>query len=113
MHVMGHSLSNFLGSIAAWLCLAPVAFTLQPLSLPTTLARAPEPTHYIASLSLILIWIIGGIFLVAGGLLAFTPSRCRTRESYPLTGPAQVYRITEIDVAWTAIPVLVLVFFLV
>lgn len=109
---MSHGVSNCFGAIAAWLCLAPVVFARQPLSMPSTLAPASTPVHYIANLSVFLIWITGGIFLVVGGLLAFAPFRFRARKSDPLSGPAQVCRSTEIDLAWTVIPVLVLVLFL-
>jgi hypothetical protein len=37
---MRYGLSNFFGAIAAWLCLAPVAFTYEPLSMPGTLNPA-------------------------------------------------------------------------
>ena len=109
---MSHGLPNCIGAIAAWLCLAPVVFAREPLSMPSTLAPASTPVHYIANLSVFLIWIMGGIFLVASGLLAFAPSRFRARKSDPFGGPVQIYRSTEVDLAWTVIPVLVLVLFL-
>jgi cytochrome c oxidase subunit 2 len=109
---MSHGLSNFFGAVAAWLCLAPVAFAHEPLSMPGTLPAGFTAAHYIANLSLILIWITGGIFLVVGGLLAFEPLRFLTRKSDPLSVPARVNRNTEINLAWTAIPVLVVLLFL-
>jgi len=112
MQTRSHSLSNFLGAIAGWLCLAPVAFARVPLSMPSALAFATTPIHYIANLSLFLIWITGGISLVVGGLLAFTCFRFRARRSNSLSGRAQSCRSTEIDLAWTVIPVLVLLLFL-
>jgi cytochrome c oxidase subunit 2 len=112
MQTMRHGLSNFLGAITAWLCLAPVAFARDPLSMPSTLAPAFTPVHYIADLSVFLIWISGGIFLVVGGLLAFAPFRSRAHNSDPSSEPSQVYASSIIDLAWTVIPVLVLVLFL-
>jgi cytochrome c oxidase subunit 2 len=111
MQTMRHGLSNFSGAIAAWLCLAPIAFARDPLSMPSTLAAAAAPAHYIANPSLFLIWITGGIFLVVGGLLVFAPFRFRARKSDPLSGWAQAYRNTGVDLAWTVIPVLVLILF--
>jgi heme/copper-type cytochrome/quinol oxidase subunit 2 len=105
-------LSNFLGAIAGWLCLAPVAFARESLSMQGTLALAPTPAHYIANLPFFLIWITGGIFLVVGGLLAFEPFGFRARRSDPLLGLVQIYRSLEIDLARTAIPVPVLVLLL-
>jgi cytochrome c oxidase subunit II len=107
---MRYGLSNFLGAIAAWLCLAPVAFAREPLSMSSTLAATPG--HHFANLSPFLIWITGGLFLLVGGLLAFVRFRFRARKSDPLSGPTQVYRSSEFDLAWTVIPVLVLVLFL-
>ena len=109
---MKHGLSNFSGAVAAWLCLAPVAFARESLSLPSTLASASAASHYIANLSLLLIWITGGIFLVVGGLLAYGPFRFRVHKADPLSGPSQIHRGTEIDLAWTLIPLLVLVLLL-
>ena len=109
---MRYGISNFFGATAAWLCLAPVAFAYEPLSVPSTRTSAVTPSHYIPNLSLCLIWIAGGIFLVVGGLLAFAPFRLRTPKSDSLSRPAQAYRNTEIDLTWTVIPVLVLVLFL-
>lgn len=74
---MNHGLSNCSGSIAAWLCLGSVAFVHEPLSMPNTLALTFAPVHYIANFSLLLIWITGGIFLIAYELLAFVPFRFR------------------------------------
>jgi cytochrome c oxidase subunit 2 len=112
MQTMSHGHSNFFGAIAAWLCLAPVAFAHEPLSMSRSLASASTAVHYIANQSLVLIWFTGGIFLVVGGLLVFAPFRFRARKSDPFSEPAQVYRSTEIGLAWTVIPVLVLVLFL-
>ena len=109
---MSHGLSNCLGAVTAWLCLAPVVFAREPLFLPSTLAPASTPVHYIANLSLFLIWITGGIFLVVGGLLVFAPFKSRARKSDPLSGPVQACRSVEINLAWTVIPLLVLVLFL-
>lgn len=108
MQSMSHGLSNFFGATAAWLCLAPVAFARKPLSMPSALAPASTPVHPIANLSVLVIWITGGIFLAVGGLLAFGPFKFCAHKSDPLSEPSQVYRSTKIDLAWTAIPVLAL-----
>jgi hypothetical protein len=80
---MSNGLSNFFGAIAAWLCLAPVAFAREPLSMPCTLAPGFTAAHCVANLSLFLIWITGGILLAVGGLLAFEPLRFRAAKSDP------------------------------
>jgi heme/copper-type cytochrome/quinol oxidase subunit 2 len=112
MQAMSHGLSNFFGAVAAWLCLAPVVVARELLSIPNTLASASSLIHSVANLSFVLIWIAGGIFLVVGGLLAFAPFKSRARKSDPLSGRAQVCRSTGVDLAWTLIPLLVLVLLL-
>jgi heme/copper-type cytochrome/quinol oxidase subunit 2 len=112
MQTMSHGLSNFSGAVAAWLCLAPVAFAREPLSFSSTLASAPTSIHYIANLSLFLIWSTAGIVLVVGGLLTFAPFKFRGRKLNPLSEPAQVSRRIELDLAWTMIPVLLAILLL-
>ena len=107
---MSHGLPNFFGATAAWLCLAPVAFARGPVILPSTFASGSTPTHYFASVSLFLIWITFGIFLVVAGLLAFAPFRFHARKLDPLSGPT--HRRTELDLVWTVIPVLLAVLLL-
>ena len=103
-------LSNFCGAVAAWLCLMPVAFADASFTTPST--PASTSAHQIFTLPLFLIWIVGGIFLLVGGLLAFAPFKLRTHRSDLLSRLGQVYRSAEIYLAWTVIPVLVLVLFL-
>jgi heme/copper-type cytochrome/quinol oxidase subunit 2 len=108
---MRHGLSGFFGAVTAWLCLAPVAFTRESMSIPNTLVPRSIPVHFIANQSAFVIWIAGGTLLAVGGLLTFGPFRSRAHKSDPL-GQAEVCRSTEIDLVWTVIPVLVLVLFL-
>ena len=104
---MPNGFSGFVGAIAAWLCLAPVAFASVPLSMPSTPVPASSTIHCIANLSVFLIWIAGGILLAVGGLLAFAPTGVRARRSGSLSKSMQIYRTTAFDLAWTVIPVLV------
>jgi cytochrome c oxidase subunit 2 len=77
--------------------------------IPSTLAPASTPAHQIFDLSIFVVAITGGIFLVVGGLLAFTLIRFRTRKSDPSGEPAQIYGSTQIELAWTVIPILIVV----
>src|SRR5580700_4854816 len=77
--------------------------------IPTTLAPASTPAHQIFDLSIFVIVITGGIFLVVGGLLAFTLFRFRMRKSDAAGEPAQIYGSTQIELAWTVIPILIVV----
>src|SRR6201995_3286511 len=76
---------------------------------PSTLAPASTPAHQIFDLSVFVIAITGGIFLVVGGLLAIALYRFRGRKNDPTGEPAQIYGSTQIELAWTVIPVLIVV----
>src|SRR6187402_2747750 len=76
---------------------------------PSTLAPASTPAHQIFDLSIFVIAITGGIFVVVGGLLAVALCRFRARARDPEGEPAQIYGSTQIELAWTVIPVLIVV----
>jgi cytochrome c oxidase subunit 2 len=80
-----------------------------PQSVPSTLAPASTSAHQIFDLSLFVLSITGGVFLVVGGFLAFALFKFRARKSDPLAEPAQIYGSTQIELAWTVIPVLIVV----
>lgn len=80
-----------------------------PQKIPSTLVPASTQAHQIFDLSIFVVAITGGIFLVVGGLLAIALFRFRGRRSDPLTEPPQIYGSTQIELAWTVIPVLVVV----
>jgi cytochrome c oxidase subunit II len=94
--------------VAAWLLLANPALIAQG-TIPSTLAPASTPAHQIFDLSIFVVAITGGIFLVVGGLLAVTLYRFRARKSDPMGEPAQIYGSTQIELAWTVIPILIVV----
>jgi len=95
-------------SAAAWLLLRSAMLTAQGTT-PSTLAPASTPAHQIFDLSVFVVAITGGIFLVVGGLLAVALYRFRARKTDPLGEPAQIYGSTQIELAWTVIPVLTVV----
>lgn len=101
-------LIRFVG-VPAWLCLAGPLLAQGPQSIPSTLAPASTSAHQIYDLSKFVIAITGGIFLVVGGLLAIAIIRFRARKSDPLNEPPQIYGSTQIELAWTVIPVLIVV----
>jgi len=80
-----------------------------PQKIPSTLSPASTPAHQIFDLSVFVVSITGGIFLVVGGLLALALFRFRARSSDPSGEPAQIYGSTQIELAWTVIPVLIVV----
>ena len=76
---------------------------------PSTLAPASTSAYQISDVALFVVALTGGIFLVVGGLLAITLIRFRARKSDPLAEPAQIYGSTQIELAWTVIPVLIVI----
>jgi cytochrome c oxidase subunit 2 len=78
-------------------------------SIPTTLAPASTPAHQIFDLSIFVIAITGGIFVVVGGLLTVALIRFRARKTDPAGEPAQIYGSTQIELAWTVIPLLIVI----
>ena len=95
-------------STSAWLLLTSPMLIAQGTT-PSTLAPASTPAHQIFDLSLFVIAITGGIFLAVGGLLAVALYRFRARKNDALGEPAQIYGSTQIELAWTVIPVLIVV----
>jgi cytochrome c oxidase subunit 2 len=95
-------------SAIGWLLLTSSLLSAQGTT-PSTLAPASTPAHQIFNLSIFVIALTGGIFLVVGGLLVIALFRFRARKNDPLSEPAQIYGSTQIELAWTVIPVLIVV----
>jgi cytochrome c oxidase subunit 2 len=94
---------------SATACLLRTTTLLAQGSLPTTLAPESTPARQIFDLSIFVVAISSGIFLVVGGLLAFALFRFRARKTDPAGEPAQIYGSTQIELAWTVIPILIVV----
>ena len=79
------------------------------LSTPSILAPASTPAHEIYSLSQFVLVITGTIFAVVGGLLTFVIIKFHARKTDAGHEPAQIYGSTQVELAWTVIPVLTVV----
>jgi cytochrome c oxidase subunit 2 len=81
---------------------------------PTTIfSPASTPARWIFDLSLLVGGVTATIFLVVVGLLTYSVIRFRKRRGDDGREPAQIYGSKQIELAWTIIPVLiVLVLFL-
>jgi cytochrome c oxidase subunit II len=88
---------------------AGAAWADTPQGQPSSLAPASAPAHTIFNLSLFVLLITGSIFVVVGGLLAFALVRFRARESDDSSEPPQIYGSTQVELAWTVIPILIVV----
>jgi cytochrome c oxidase subunit 2 len=98
-------------SFALWLCLgACPALADGPQATPSILAPASTPAREIFGLSLFVLLITGTIFVVVGGLLTYVLIRFRARDDADAQQePAQVYGSVQVELAWTVIPVLIVV----
>ena len=76
---------------------------------PSTLHPQSGPAHLIHNLSLFVMQITGAIFVVVTTLWLYVVIRYRQRDADDTSEPAQVYGSTQIELAWTVIPVLIVV----
>jgi cytochrome c oxidase subunit II len=67
------------------------------------------PAQMINHLSLFVMQITGAIFIVVGSLLLYVVVRFRQRDPNDDSEPPQIYGSTQIELAWTVIPVLIVV----
>jgi len=72
-------------------------------------APASTPAKSIANLSVFVLVITGIIFVVVFALLVYSVVKFRARATDAGREPAQVYGSTQIELAWTIIPILIVV----
>jgi len=70
-------------------------------------APASTPARTIFGLSLFVLGITALIFVVVAGLMVYSVVKFRGRATDAAREPAQVYGSTQIELAWTVIPVLI------
>jgi len=81
-----------------------------PLLSPTNIfAPVSTPAQSILDLSLFVLEVTATIFLVVFSLLAYAVVKFRKRGTAEGHEPAQVYGSTQLELAWTVIPVLIVV----
>jgi cytochrome c oxidase subunit 2 len=86
-----------------------VGATTPPLSPTNIFAPASTPAKSIAHLSAFVLVITGIIFVVVFALLVYSIIKFRWRAVDANREPAQVYGSTQIELAWTIIPILIVV----
>src|SRR6266700_400222 len=67
------------------------------------------PADSVYNVSMLMLAICAAIFVIVGGLLTFTIVRFRRRKMDDAHEPLQVYGSNRIEIAWTVIPVLIVV----
>jgi cytochrome c oxidase subunit 2 len=84
---------------------APIVF-----SSPTTIfAPASTPANSIYGLSLFVLAITAAIFAIVFGLLTYAVVKFKKRPNDDGREPAQVYGSIQVELAWTVIPILIVV----
>src|SRR6266436_6037790 len=91
--------------LAAGLCTAAP----QDNSVPSIFDSRSTPADSIRHLSLFVLGVTGLIFLVVFSLLSYVVVKFRSRAADTEREPAQVYGSTQIELAWTIIPILIVV----
>jgi cytochrome c oxidase subunit 2 len=82
------------------------------VSSPTSIfSPAGTPAHSVYDLSLLVLSVTLGIFLVVGGLLLYALVKYRhsPNEAHASQEPAQIYGSNQIELSWTVIPFLIVV----
>ena len=93
-------------SVACVASAEPTGFFNTPTNI---FAPASTPAKTIAPLAIFVMAITGIIFVVVFTLLAYAVIKFRGRASDAGREPAQVYGSTQIELAWTMVPVLIVV----
>ena len=78
-----------------------------PISSTNIFAPASTPAKTIFGLSMFVLALTAVIFVVVAGLLVHSAVRFRERDTDADREPPQVYGSTQIEIAWTVIPVLI------
>ncbi len=81
----------------------------EPLSPTNIFAPVSTPADSIFRVSLFAIAVTGAIFLVVFSLLVYASVKFRRRAGEDRREPAQVYGSKQVELAWTVIPVLIVI----
>src|SRR5258708_15709427 len=97
--------------VVVWICGTAAAFAdpPQPLSPTNIFAPASTPAKSIFGLSLFVLAVVGAIFIVVFTLLLYSFVKFRKRRNDDGREPPQVYGSNQVELAWTVIPVLIVV----
>ena len=93
--------------LVCFIAVAASAPADSPLSSTNIFAPASTPAKTIFGLSMFVLVVTAAIFIVVAGLLVYSAVKFRGRNTDADREPAQVYGSTQIELAWTVIPVLI------
>jgi cytochrome c oxidase subunit II len=81
----------------------------QPSSSTSIFAPASTPADSIFGLSLFVLAITGAIFVIVASLLVYSAVKFRRKRTDDGREPPQIYGSNQLELAWTVIPVLIVV----
>lgn len=111
-HIKFPSALGLLPMFVPIFCGAAVASVSEPaaeLSPTNIFAPASTPAQSIFGLAIFVLAVTAAIFVVVFTLLAYSVVKFRKGNNDDSREPAQVYGSNQIEVAWTVIPVLIVV----
>lgn len=79
------------------------------VQVPSMFAAASTPAGIIADYSVLVFGICAAIFVVVAGLIIVTVVRFRSRPGDDDREPPQVYGSNQVELAWTVVPVLIVI----
>jgi cytochrome c oxidase subunit II len=82
---------------------------MTPVQTPNIFAPVSTPALEIRDVSFIVLAITAAIFVIVAGFTGYTLIRFGRRPTNPDVEPAQVYGSTQIELAWTVVPFLIVV----
>jgi len=94
-------------SFAAFASLTRASAAQTPSPIPNIFAPVSTPADSIHRLSVFVLTITSLIFVVVFSLLVYAVTKFRRRSPDDTQEPAQVYGSSQIELAWTVIPVLI------
>ena len=100
------SAAAFINPFLARLASAQSSPALSPTNI---FAPASTPAHSVFRISSFVLEITGAIFVVVFSLLSYAVIKFRERRGEEGSEPAQVYGSNQMEVAWTILPVLIVV----
>src|SRR6202158_1723836 len=95
--------------VAIWSAVASTDTAAQSMSPTNIFAPVSTPAKSIFGLSIFVLAVTAAIFLVVFTLLAYCVVRFRKRANDDGREPPQVYGSNQVEIAWTVIPVLIVV----
>ena len=87
--------------------LASFAQAAGPSTVTSIFRPLSTPAEHVHELSLLVLAICAVIFIIVGGLLAYTVIRFRRGLNDDGGEPPQIYGSNQIELAWTVLPILI------